>query len=292
MENKQTILVTGANGQLATSLANIAFEYPQFNFLFANKNELPINDFIAVANFFNKHKIDVCINCAAYTAVDKAETEIEKAYLINADAVGNLAAECKKHQTKLIHISTDYVFDGTATQPINERETTNPISVYGASKLKGEQLCLQNNPHAIIIRTSWVYGVHGNNFVKTMLRLMSERESINVVDDQIGIPTNTEDLAKSIIQIVKQFSTFNFQLSTFNYSNSGSPISWYQFALAVKEISKSNCLVNPIPTSQYPTPAKRPVYSVLNTTLIQQIFNVDTPNWKESLEKTILALTN
>jgi len=279
----QTILVTGANGQLGRELQVLSASYPAYHFLFVTRNELAIDEFEAVKKYFELNKIDYCINCAAYTAVDKAESESEKAFLINGDAVGNLSAVCKQHNTAFIHISTDYVFDGTATQPIKEDQQVNPIGVYGASKLKGEELALKNNPESIIIRTSWVYSSFGNNFVKTMLRLMKEKESINVVSDQLGCPTYAADLAAAIMKIINEYSTFNKQYSIFNYSNSGI-ISWYDFALTIKEWSNSTCIVNPIPTSQYPTPAKRPNYSVLDTSKIQQTFGVEIPDWKDSLQ--------
>ncbi|UEG48485.1 dTDP-4-dehydrorhamnose reductase [Ferruginibacter lapsinanis] len=283
-----TILVTGANGQLGQEMQVIAASYPEYSFLFVTRNELPIDDFSAVKNFFSQHAIDYCVNCAAYTAVDKAEAEVDKAYSINADAVGNLAKICKTSGTQLIHISTDYVFDGTNTEPIKEDQTTNPIGVYGASKLKGEQEALQHDPSAIIIRTSWVYSSFGNNFVKTMLRLMKERESINVVSDQFGCPTYAADLAEAIMKII----TSNSQPPTsniYNYSNKGM-INWHQFAVAIKELSGSACVVNPIPSSQYPTPAKRPAYSVMDTSKIQQTFAITIPEWKESLKKCLAKM--
>ena len=195
---------------------------------------------------------------------------------------------CKEHNTTFIHISTDYVFDGTATAPYKEDDPVSPVNLYGASKLKGEELAIQNNPHSIIIRTSWVYSSFGNNFVKTMLRLMSERESINVVSDQQGCPTYAADLAEAIMQIIQS----NVIIKTspiFNYSNTGA-INWYQFALAIKELSGSKCTVNPIAASQYPTPAKRPQYSVMDTNKIQQTFNLHIPEWKDSLENCLKIL--
>jgi dTDP-4-dehydrorhamnose reductase len=282
--NTKTILVTGANGQVGNEFRVLAEKYPQYNFLFAGREDFAIEDFTAVKKYFAANTINFCVNCAAYTAVDKAETEKENAFLINTAAAGNLAAVCAAHNTQFIHISTDYVFDGTGTQPYKETNATNPIGVYGQSKLKGEELVLQNNPAAIIIRTSWVYSSFGNNFVKTMLRLMKERESINVVDDQLGCPTYAADLANAIMQIINKCATLNLQYSIFNYCNQGT-ISWYDFAVAIKELTKSNCMVNPIPTSQYPTPAKRPQYSVLDTGLIKNIFGIIIPEWKESLKK-------
>jgi dTDP-4-dehydrorhamnose reductase len=285
----KNILVTGANGQLGNEVQVIAASYPHYDFLFVTKDQLPIEDIAAVQHYFTANNIEAFINCAAYTAVDKAETETAKAFLVNADAVGNLAAVCKEQHALFIHISTDYVFDGTATTPYKEDHPVNPVNAYGASKLKGEQLALQNNPDAIIIRTSWVYSSFGNNFVKTMLRLMSERESINVVNDQVGSPTYAADLAVAIIKIIDQSLAAKINAGIYNFSNKG-VITWHQFATAIKELSGSNCMVNPIPAAQYPTPAKRPNYSVLDTTKIQQTFIVAIPEWKASLEKCLKLL--
>ena len=282
MADKKTILVTGANGQLGSEMRVIADAYPNYNFLFVTKDDLAIDDEVAVKNYFESHAIDYCVNCAAYTAVDKAETETAQSMLINATAVGNLAKLCKEHHAGFIHISTDYVFDGTATKPYKEDDQVSPVNLYGASKLKGEELAIQHNPQSIIIRTSWVYSSFGNNFVKTMLRLMKERESFNVVSDQQGCPTYAADLASAIMQIIQ--SDKKIAGSTiFNYSNTGA-INWHQFAVAIKELSGSNCIVNPIPAAQYPTPAKRPSYSVMDTTKIRQTFNLSIPQWKDSLK--------
>jgi dTDP-4-dehydrorhamnose reductase len=282
------ILVTGANGQLGKEMQVVAAEYPAYDFLFVTREDLPIDDSAALVKYFAEHKIDVCVNCAAYTAVDKAESETEKANTINGNAVGNLATLCKQYNAQLIHISTDYVFDGTATLPYTTTHPVNPVNAYGASKLMGEQMALKYNPASIIIRTSWVYSSYGNNFVKTMLRLMKERESINVVADQQGCPTYAADLAAAIMQIVKQLPySFNIEdptASIFNYSNSGA-INWHEFAVAIKEISGSKCVVSPIPSSQYPTPAKRPAYSVMDISKIQKTFKLTIPEWKVSLKK-------
>ena len=286
-ENK-TILVTGANGQLGSEMQVITIAYPNYNFLFVTKDKLAIDDEEAVKQYFRDHKIDYCVNCAAYTAVDKAETEMEKALLINGTAVGNLAAICKLNNTQFIHISTDYVFDGTATSPYKEDNVVSPVNSYGATKLKGEELALQNNPASIIIRTSWVYSSFGNNFVKTMLRLMKEKEQISVVSDQVGCPTYAADLAAAIMQIIT-IKNAEEKAGIYNYSNTG-VINWHQFAVAIKELSGSKCLVNPIPSSQYPTPAKRPAYSVLDTSKIQKNFNILIPEWKDSLQKCLALL--
>jgi dTDP-4-dehydrorhamnose reductase len=289
MATTKVILITGANGQVGKEFRALAELYPQYNFLYCGRETLSIENFNAVKKYFIDNTINFCINCAAYTGVDKAEVEKEKAFLINAAAVENLAAICKDFNVQLIHISTDYVFDGRSKQPYNETDITNPVSIYGQSKLKGEELVLRNNPAAIIIRTSWVYSSFGNNFVKTMLRLMKERESINVVNDQLGCPTYAADLANAIMLIINKHSTINNQYSIFNYCNEG-VISWYNFAVAIQELTGSNCIVNPIPTSQYPTPAQRPQYSVLNTVLIKNTFEISIPEWKDSLKKCLALL--
>lgn len=288
MSEKKTILVTGANGQLGNEMRVISSDYHAFNFLFVTKDDLRIDDMDAVKNYFSSHSIDYCVNCAAYTAVDKAETESEIALLINATAVGNLAAVCKNYSTQFIHISTDYVFDGTATVPYKENHPVAPVNMYGATKLKGEELARQKNSGSIIIRTSWVYSSFGNNFVKTMLRLMKEKEQLNVVSDQEGCPTYAADLAATIMQIITSGKAAA-QPGIYNYSNTG-VINWYQFAAAIKELSGSKCLVNPIPSSNYPTPAKRPSYSVMDTAKIQQSFNIAIPFWKDSLQKCLSIL--
>ena len=283
---KPVILVTGANGQLGKELQVLAEFLDDYSFVFATKEDLPIQDEARVQEYFAKHKPAFCINCAAYTAVDKAETDKENAYAINATATGILATAGKTYNTKFIHVSTDYVFDGQSPIPYKEDAPTNPINVYGASKLKGEQLCLQENPNAIIIRTAWVYSGFGHNFVKTMLRLMNERPSINVVNDQVGAPTYAADLARAIIHII---TTKQWTPGIFHYSNKGR-ISWYDFAEAIKEMTHSNCIVNPIPSSQYPTPAKRPSFSLLDTQKIYETFHCEIPGWKDGLERCLQKL--
>jgi dTDP-4-dehydrorhamnose reductase len=285
---KKTILVTGANGQLGNEMQVISAAYPTYNFLFVTKQGLAIDDAKTVKNYFAVQPIDYCVNCAAYTAVDKAETELEKAMLVNATAVGNLAAVCKSYNAGFIHVSTDYVFDGSATIPYTEDFPVAPINTYGATKLKGEELAQQQNSRSIIIRTSWVYSSFGNNFVKTMLRLMKEREQLNVVNDQEGCPTYAADLAAAIMLIIHSGKAAA-QPGIYNYSNTG-VINWYQFAEAIKELSGSKCMVNPIPSSNYPTPAKRPSYSVMDTTKIQQTFDISIPAWKDSLKKCLQLL--
>lgn len=283
MNNPVKILVTGANGQLGKELKQLSSSFPQFEFQFLSREDLPIHHFELVRNFFNAYHPAYLINCAAYTAVDRAESEKELAFQVNGEAVGVLAAVCKEKNCRFIHISTDYVFDGTATTPYKEDHPTNPQSVYGASKLEGEQQAFRFNPDSIIIRTSWVYSEFGKNFVKTMLKLMQEREELNVVSDQVGSPTYAADLAAAILHII---SSGKWEAGIYNYSNEG-VISWYDFAVAIKELTGSNCKVNAIPTSAYPTPAKRPAYSVLDKSKIRGTFNMPVKGWKKSLAACI-----
>ena len=288
MLTQQKILVTGSNGQLGKELQQIASSFPQFDFKFVAREDLPVDDAEAVNNFLKNHPPQYLINCAACTAVDKAEQEKDAAFRVNADAVGILAAASKVHHAHFIHISTDYVFDGTASVPYKEDSPTNPQSVYGASKLEGERQALQFNPDSIIIRSSWVYSEFGKNFVKTMLKLLHEKKEINVVNDQIGSPTYAGDLAEAIMQII---SSQIWQPGIYNYSNEGI-ISWYDFAELIKELSGSSCKINPVPTSGYPTPAKRPAYSALSTEKIRNTFNVRLSPWKPGLEKCIDKMKN
>jgi len=283
LNNKKNILVTGANGQLGMEFRVLADEYTSCDFLFVSREELSINDAAAAERYFSGNKIDHCINCAAYTAVDKAETEKEIAFDINGTAVGKLAALCKKHGAQFIHFSTDYVFNGQATEPYTAASKTDPVNTYGASKLLGETEAMKNDPGSIIIRTSWVYSSFGKNFVKTMLKLMSEKEALSVVSDQVGSPTYANDLAKAVMQIIENEKHAG---GIYSYSNKG-VISWYEFALAIKEISNSTCKVNPVPSSAYPTPAKRPQYSVMDTSGFEKTFNIEIPFWRDSLERCI-----
>jgi dTDP-4-dehydrorhamnose reductase len=281
--SKRLILVTGANGQLGKEFRAVALLETGFEFAFVSKDELPIHDFEKVRDYFAMHRPAFCINCAAYTAVDKAESEKELAFLINAEAVSVLAEVSKQYGTAFVHISTDYVFKGDSPHPYKEDAETGPISVYGSSKLKGESMSMEKNPDSIIIRTAWVYSEFGNNFVKTMIKLMKERKELNVVNDQIGAPTYAADLAKAIMTIIK---SKKWQAGIYHFSNSGK-ISWYDFAIAIKEITGSDCKVNPIPTSDYPTPAKRPAFSLLDTNKISKTYGVTIPEWKASLIKCI-----
>lgn len=289
MANRAKILVTGANGQLGKELKELYAGYPQFEFIFLSRADLPINNFELLRNTFKIHHPKFCINCAAYTAVDKAETEKDLAFIVNAEAVGVLAAVCKEYNTRLIHISTDYVFDGKATTPYKEDALTNPQCIYGASKLEGEKQAFHFNPESIIIRTSWVYSAYGKNFVKTIMKLLQEKEEINVVNDQMGSPTYAADLAETIVAIIANCHPENYRESIVNwlpgvyhFSNNG-VISWYDFALAIKELTGSSCKIIPVTTSQYPTAAKRPAYSVLDKTKVQQTFGIHLKDWKKSL---------
>jgi dTDP-4-dehydrorhamnose reductase len=284
MSDKPKILVTGVNGQLGKELQELASSYPQFQFVFLSKEDMPIHQFELVRHFFATLKPAYCINCAAYTAVDKAESEKELAFLINGEAVGVLASICREHQARFIHISTDYVFNGEATYPYTENFPTDPINVYGASKLEGEKQAIQLNPDSIIIRTSWVYSSYGKNFVKTMIRLMSEKDEVKVINDQLGSPTYAADLATAILTIISnsELSFVNWKPGIYNFSNEGI-ITWYEFAKAIKGITNNICDVKPVTTSEYPTPARRPAYSVLDKTKIQNSFGIQLKDWKGSL---------
>ncbi|MBL7731219.1 MAG: dTDP-4-dehydrorhamnose reductase [Chitinophagaceae bacterium] len=285
---KQKILVTGSNGQLGKELRDIATHFPQYDFIFLGREDLPIHHFEMVRHYFSTYHPQYVINCAAYTAVDRAEQEKDLAFQVNGEAVGVLAAVCKEHHCRFIHISTDYVFDGNGTAPYKEEDAVSPVNTYGASKLEGERQAMLLNPDSIIIRTSWVYSVHGKNFVRTMLKLMAEKESINVVSDQAGSPTYAADLAEAIMDII---SYNEWKPGIYHYSNEGN-ITWFDFANAIKEISGSQCVVNPIPTSSYPTPAKRPAYSVMDKTKITQAFGIGLKDWKDSLTQMITCLSN
>lgn len=285
METKK-ILVTGGNGQLGQCLQKLSLDFPQFEFIFTDSNSLDITDKEAVLHFFWQNEPSVCINAAAYTAVDLAESEVEKAFLVNANGTENLAEACKEYNAQFIHVSTDYVFDGENNLPYSEEDFTNPIGVYGASKLSGEELALEINPCTVILRTSWVYSEFGKNFVKTMLNLFSTKEELGIVADQFGQPTNANDLAEAIMKIV---CSERITPGIFNFSNYGK-ISWFDFANKIKELSHSNVKLNKIETWQYPTPAKRPKNSTLNLEKIQDIYNIQPKDWEESLANCVETL--
>lgn len=274
------VLVTAKDGQLGQCFQDIALNYPEINFFFKSSSELDITNKATVDSVFNSEvPFDYCINAAAYTAVDKAEDNIELADQVNHIGAQNLALACKKHQVILIHISTDFVFDGKSSKAYLESDITNPLGVYGETKLKGEQAISKTLEQHFIIRTSWLYSEFGNNFLKTMLRLASERNEIGVVGDQIGSPTYAKDLAEAVLQIIEAKSS---AYGIYHYSNDGE-ISWYDFAKEIFRLSGSSIKLNKIGTTDYPTPAERPQFSVLNTTKISPFLAIKIPNWKASL---------
>ena len=281
------ILITGANGQLGSELQYLGKDYPQYELLLTDYAELDITNLHAVLDFVKGDGLYAIINCAAYTAVDKAETESEKAYLINETGAAHLAQAASQVGAKFVHISTDFIFDGTHSLPILEDDSPNPLSVYGTSKLAGEKAVMAANPESIIFRTSWVYSSYGANFVKTILRLCRERESLSIICDQIGTPTYARDLAEMILATLDTVVAKKI-IGVFNYSDEG-VASWYDFAIAIRDISRLPTTILPIETTQYPTPATRPKYSVLNKRKIKETFHLEIPYWRSSL-KACLAL--
>jgi dTDP-4-dehydrorhamnose reductase len=283
------VLVTGSNGQLGQSLQFISANYPEIDFVFCDSGDLNICDKSQIESVFLQQNPDYCINAAAYTAVDKAESEPGKAHHINHTGARNLAEVCNTTNTILVHVSTDFVFDGSKNSPYNESDTTNPQSIYGLSKLDGENAIRDNLKQHYIIRTSWVYSQFGHNFMKTMLRLANERDTLSVVSDQVGTPTNAADLAEVLIKIV-EFNCKNPKnnaYGTYNFSNEGQ-CSWFDFAKKIFEIHKIEINLQPILTINYPTPAKRPKYSVLDKNKIKMIFGITIKSWEDSLKQTIL----
>ena len=283
------ILITGANGQLGWELAQLAATYPAYEFVLVDRTQLDLSHPEAFEQIIDDIAPDCIINTAAYTAVDKSETEKELAYTVNASAVQELAIICKKMGIPLITYSTDYVFDGAATEPYLPNTKLDPVNYYGSTKATGEALALEANEQTIVIRTSWVFSTHGNNFVKTMLRLMKEKESLNIVADQKGRPTYARDLAKATMQIVQAIATGQSISGIFHYANQGET-TWYDFAVKIKEIAGLSCKLNPIDTEAFPTPAKRPKYSVLDTQKIESILLSPIPNWEDALQDCIHAL--
>jgi len=282
------ILVTGANGQLGQCLQKISSQFEEFEFIFTDSETLDITNKEEVNDFFWQNAPDFCINAAAYTAVDLAETEVEKAFLVNADGTENLAEACSENNAQFIHVSTDYVFDGENNLAYTEEDFTNPLGVYGASKLAGDELALEVNPCSVILRTSWVYSEFGKNFVKTMLNLFATKDELNIVADQFGQPTNANDLAEAIMKIIK---SEKITPGIFNFSNLGR-ISWFDFAEKIAELSKAKIKLNAIETSQYPTPAKRPKNSVLDLDKISKTYAIQLKPWEESLEDCVQILQN
>lgn len=279
----KTVLVTGANGQLGTCLKDVAKSHKNSSFIFTNSSELDVTNKNAISTFFSDKNIDYCINCAAYTAVDKAEKDIENATKINVRGAQNLANICKENDTVLIHISTDFVFDGEAKTPYKETDKPNPKSVYGLTKLKGEEKIQSAMEKYIIIRTSWLYSEYGVNFMKTMLRLGKKSPKLGVVNDQKGTPTYAKDLAEVILEFIE---ATNLDFGIYHYSNSGET-NWYEFAKEIFKRSDISIDLKPIKTIDYPTAAERPKYSILNASKIKKALDIKIPNWKESLEETL-----
>lgn len=278
----RNILVTGSKGQLGSEIMYLSKKFPDLNFLFTDIDELDLSKPEDVEAFFIANQIDACINCAAYTAVDKAEDDRELAMLVNHTAVEYLAKTCEKYNSLLIHISTDYVFSGKHYKPYEETDPVYPESFYGESKLKGEEAVLGNCKKSVIIRTSWLYSSYGSNFVHTMIRLGMERDSLGVVADQVGTPTYAADLAIAIMSVITDYDNKR-EREIYHFSNEGA-ISWYDFAKAIMQIKNIDCKVNPIQSKDFPAKAARPFYSVLNKTKIKEHYNLEIPYWKESLE--------
>jgi len=287
------ILVIGSEGQLGQKMKALHQGFSSAEFTFTSIETLNVTDDKQIADTIGSKSFDYIINCTAYTAVDKAEEDKALAFKINSDALSLIGEAAAKINAKVIHVSTDYVFDGKSHKPYVETDQTAPQSVYGESKLAGEQNLLNNNPQSIIIRTSWLYSEYGINFVKTMLRLGNERDQLGVIFDQIGTPTYAGDLAETILHIIKADinSTIPFNPGIYHYSNEG-VASWYDFTLAIHNEAGINCKVNPIETKDYPTPAPRPSYSVLNKAKIKELYHIEIPHWLTSLKKCLAALKN
>ncbi|MFN8277990.1 MAG: dTDP-4-dehydrorhamnose reductase [Chitinophagales bacterium] len=279
------VLVTGSLGQLGKALVAASANF-QIEFLCTDHQNLDITNQSAIAQFLQEHAVDAVINCAAYTAVDKAESEPDAAQMINAVAPGILAEETLRRKVKLVHISTDFVFNGNQSHPYQETDATDPLSVYGKTKLAGEELVLQANSAALVVRTSWLYSPFGNNFVKTMLRLCRERDVVKVVADQTGTPTYASDLARAILTLIQDQPSASGVL---HYSNEGTA-SWYDLAMAVRDVAGLKTRIEPIPTTSYPTPAIRPKFSVMDKSMFKQLTGLDIPYWRHSLERCMKEL--
>lgn len=280
------ILVTGSGGQLGSELQELASKFPDLEFTFTDYPELDLTKPEDIEKAFKNHIYDYCINCAAYTAVDKAESDKKMADALNATACEMLARQCKIYGSTLIHISTDFVFSGEAFKPLKESYLTNPVNYYGLSKLRGENIIKDKISKYFIIRTSWLYSSFGANFVKTMLRLSETKDELNIIADQIGSPTYARDLAQAILQIIDQKSE---QYGIYHYSNEG-VASWYDFTSAIFEYKNISTKVYPIPTEKYPTPASRPHYSVMDKSKFRESFNLDIPHWRQSLKECLELL--
>lgn len=280
------ILITGANGQLGSEIKDISNSFKTLALFYAGSETVDICNYSELKKFVLANNIEAIINCAAYTQVDRAENDFEQAERINFTGVCNLIKIIKEINGKIIHISTDYVFDGTNFKPYNENDRTNPIGVYGKTKAKGEEALKTSNINGITIRTSWLYSEFGNNFVRTMLKIGIDREELGVIFDQVGSPTNAKDLAFVCLQILSKKERLNENGLVYHYSNEG-VASWYDFAKAIMQFAKINCTINPIETKEYPTPAKRPHYSILNKNKIKKDFGVEIPYWRDSLKKCI-----
>jgi len=287
------VLITGSNGQLGSEIRELAANYKKLDFIFKDLPELDIYNIDALEKFIINHKINAVINCAAYTAVDMAEDNVEIAKKVNSIGVSNLINILEKVDGKLIHISTDYVFNGDHFMPYNESDSVSPIGVYGETKREGELAVINSVLDAIVIRTSWLYSSYGNNFVKTILRLAKQKEELSVIFDQIGTPTYARDLAKTCLEILCGGISVNISENgnLYHYSNEG-VASWYDFAISIMKIGGKNCKVKPIQTKDYPTLAKRPQYSVLNKSKIKTDFKIEIPHWRDSLKDCIEKIIN
>ena len=278
----QTILVTGANGQLGWEFGQLAKSYPAFKFVLVDRSQLDLSFPETFEKIIHSIAPDCIINTAAYTAVDKSETEKELAFTVNATAVQELARICKRLAIPFITYSTDYVFNGEAVEPYLCSTKVDPVNYYGSTKAAGESMAMEANENTIIIRTSWVFSSHGNNFVKTMMRLMKERESLNIVADQKGRPTYAKDLAKATLQMIEAMNVGKTINGVYHFANTGET-TWFDFAAKIKAIAGLTCALNPIETKDFPTPAKRPAYSVLDTSNIEQALSLSIPHWEDAL---------
>jgi len=278
-----TILITGSHGQLGNEMQQAAISFPAFNFLYTDVEDLDICDKAALSDFVKANKVNIIVNCAAYTAVDKAEDDVALCYKINSDAVRNIGEVASENNLKVVHVSTDYVFDGTNYLPYNEDQPVCPATVYGKSKLAGEQALMETCKQAVILRTAWLYSSFGNNFVKTMMKLGTDRDSLNVIFDQVGTPTYAADLANTILKVL---SHETFVPGIYHFSDEG-VCSWYDFTKSIHRIAGITCNVQPIETKDYPARTPRPHYSVLNKAKIKSTYGMVIPHWEESLVRCI-----